>query len=246
MHTIHIDQFTITYYLRESHRARRLQLCMKNNQLEVVVPKGIGANRVHEFVKANQQWIKNQHLNYNKNANLFWPRQLVQGAQIPFEGGWRSLEVKFALKAWVEITPTAIEIGFNPNDLKQSTETYLKKTLIAHLMKLAQEKVDLLLPEVCNQIKRWPRQIKVKTQKSRWGSCGIHEDIYINWLLILAPPIVLKYVVVHECCHLFYRSHGVRFWQKVASVMPEYLQAERWLSQYGRFLTPPYETLEVG
>ncbi len=48
----------------------------------------------------------------------------------------------------------------------------------------------------------YPRLVKIKTQKSRWGSCGIHNDIHINWLLIMAPPEVLEYVVVHELCHI--------------------------------------------
>lgn len=118
-------------------------------------------------------------------------------------------------------------------------ESVMKNSLIDKLKVMAQAQVESITQTVCTQLNRWPRSVRIKTQRSRWGSCGIHNDIYINWLLILAPRFVLEYVVVHECCHLFYRSHGVRFWQKVERQMPGYQSAERWLRAYGHFLLAP-------
>jgi predicted metal-dependent hydrolase len=52
-------------------------------------------------------------------------------------------------------------------------------------------------------------------QKSRWGSCGIHNDIQMNALLIIAPPAVFEYVVVHELCHIQIRNHSPQFWATI-------------------------------
>jgi predicted metal-dependent hydrolase len=90
----------------------------------------------------------------------------------------------------------------------------------------------------CPRLGRWPRSVQLKQQKTRWGSCGISEKIYINWLLILAPPGVLEYVVAHELCHLFHRNHGKRFWAKVAQCYPGYEQHETWLGRHGQMLMP--------
>jgi predicted metal-dependent hydrolase len=49
-----------------------------------------------------------------------------------------------------------------------------------------------------------------------------HNDIQINALLIIAPPAVLEYVVVHELCHIQIRNHSPQFWALVADHLPDY------------------------
>jgi len=82
-------------------------------------------------------------------------------------------------------------------------------------------------------IAKRPTGVYLKTQSRRWGSCGIHDCIYINWLLMLAPDKVLQYVVLHECCHLWYRHHGPSFWTLVKKHMPDYQLQTQWLRRYG-------------
>ena len=51
--------------------------------------------------------------------------------------------------------------------------------------------------------------------------------------LILAPPEVLDYVVVHELCHLKEMNHSKAFWDEVGKVMPEYETYKLWLKENG-------------
>ena len=81
-----------------------------------------------------------------------------------------------------------------------------------------------------------PRSMTIKTQKSRWGSCGIHDYINLNWLLILAPAEVFEYVVIHELCHIEQRNHSAAFWALVARHCPDYKQRRLWLKQNGASL----------
>lgn len=97
--------------------------------------------------------------------------------------------------------------------------------------------------EVRNSVEKYsqllgkkPSGIYLKTQRRRWGSCGIHDQIYINWILMVAPLRVLEYVVLHECCHLFYRNHGRYFWALVQKHMPDYKVQERWLRQHSNII----------
>lgn len=76
-------------------------------------------------------------------------------------------------------------------------------------------------------------RIRIGSQKTCWGSCSSKGTISYNWHLILMPEEVQDYVVVHELCHLLEMNHSKFFWQKVASVMPEYATYREWLKRYG-------------
>ena len=76
-------------------------------------------------------------------------------------------------------------------------------------------------------------KITVRNQKTRWGSCSSKGNLNFNCLLMLAPPEVLDYVVVHELCHRKQMNHSKAFWSEVEKVFPDYKEARKWLKEDG-------------
>ena len=76
-------------------------------------------------------------------------------------------------------------------------------------------------------------KITVRNQKTRWGSCSSKGNLNFNCLLMLAPPEVLDYVVVHELCHRKQMNHSKAFWLEVEKVLPNYKEVRKWLKAEG-------------
>jgi len=76
-------------------------------------------------------------------------------------------------------------------------------------------------------------RITIRCQKTRWGSCSSKGNLNFNYLLMLAPPEVLDYVVVHELCHRLEMNHFARFWAQVEKVLPDYRKPRKWLKDHG-------------
>lgn len=76
-------------------------------------------------------------------------------------------------------------------------------------------------------------RISIRNQRTRWGSCGRDGHISLNWRLILMPPEVRDYVLVHELMHLRRLDHSRAYWRLVAAACPAYREARQWLRTHG-------------
>jgi predicted metal-dependent hydrolase len=75
--------------------------------------------------------------------------------------------------------------------------------------------------------------VSIRNQRTRWGSCGRDGNISLNWRLVLMPPEVRDYVLIHELMHLKRLDHSPAFWKLVAGVCPGYREARQWLRVNG-------------
>lgn len=78
--------------------------------------------------------------------------------------------------------------------------------------------------------------IKVRDYKRRWGSCNAQGELSFNWRIIMAPPCIQRYLVVHELAHRIEFNHSPRFWQIVGDNDPNYRVHRRWLQDHGASL----------
>lgn len=79
-------------------------------------------------------------------------------------------------------------------------------------------------------------RVSIRNQRSRWGSCGRDGHITLNWRLVLMPPEVRDYVLIHELMHLRRMDHSPAYWRHVAQACPQYADARAWLRTNGRTL----------
>lgn len=75
------------------------------------------------------------------------------------------------------------------------------------------------------------RTVRIRTQKSRWGSCSSKGGLNFNWRLSMAPLTVIDYVVIHEMCHLRHMNHSKEFWNMVQAILPDYKKEQQWLKE---------------
>ena len=71
-----------------------------------------------------------------------------------------------------------------------------------------------------------PNKIRIRDIKYAWGSCSNNKNITINKNLISYSELAIRYVILHELCHLKYMNHSKDFWNLVKKYMPEYRKAK--------------------
>ena len=230
----------ISYQIRRSQRAQRARIVVSPSKVEIVVPLRMTESVIHGFVQNKQSWIirtmeKLKHR--EQTLESFAPIKYVQDAKIPFRGDKFPLTVGSTRLKKIKIE---FNNGFNvlvPVTLTGTDfDQEIREGLIRWMKKRALVEADVYVQRHADRMKLFPRSVRIKNQTSRWGSCGINDDINLNWLLILAPTEVFEYVVVHELCHIQVRNHSADFWSLVAAQLPNYKQQKIWLKTYGSSL----------
>ncbi len=232
----------LLYSLRRSERAKNTRIVIKPGKIEVVAPLKVSERRIKAFVEAQQDWIKEAVKRIADKVRAvpdLAPAQYSDGATVPFQGRQIPLQIKPTTAKTVRIQlhidtafivylPTSVDQHQSSELIRQSLTRWMKHQAKLHATSLIEKHAP--------RSGLFPRSLRIKTQKSRWGSCGPHDDINLNWLLILAPSPALEYVVIHELCHIKHKNHSKDFWQLVAEHLPDYQQQRRWLKQHGASL----------
>src|SRR4029079_5683703 len=97
----------------------------------------------------------------------------------------------------------------------------------------ARELVSMVLDEEAPKLGVAYRDVRIRDQRTRWGSCSPRGTLSFNWRLALTPFEVLDYVVVHELCHLREPNNSTRFCRLFASRRPAWRRKRDWLATHG-------------
>ena len=65
------------------------------------------------------------------------------------------------------------------------------------------------------------RNVRIKRQKTLWGSCSAVGNINLNQNLMLMPIAAVDYVIHHELTHLKALDHSEDFWRELRKVFPK-------------------------
>ena len=115
----------------------------------------------------------------------------------------------------LRVDEEGITIACPPNvDFSQkAVQELLRNAIIRALKKSAQTYLPPLLNELAEHYGFKYKRVKITGSKSRWGSCSAIGSINLSCYLMLLPPHLMDYVLLHELTHTKEMNHGPKFWE---------------------------------
>lgn len=215
----------IEYELIQTARRDMAFRVLPGGVVRVYAPKGLPLREADRLTLAHYPQIeqaRRQMQRYQDEQNSRY--SMRDGMVFPLEGGSATLRVVPSQRPSAEFADGEVRL-FLPDCSPEA----VRKALRAALIERFRQRLDERLAHYIPLIGRAPGRITVREQKTRWGSCSSQHNLNFNWLLIMAPPEALDYVVIHELCHLYEFNHSPAFWARVARYQPEYARWRQWL-----------------
>ncbi len=202
--------------VRESARARRLSVrVFRHGSVEVVVPPRTSNRRITAFVSQQREWIERQRR--RAIAPLPWPLPPDALELSALSQRWRCVVVGGSGKVRIDESVCAqLQLQGDLSD-REGLRRALNRWLVAH----AKRSFARPLATLAAQLGVKPRDLQVRCQRTRWGSCSRRGTISLNACLLFQRPEVVRYLLIHELAHLKHMNHSRRFWAEVTRHEPE-------------------------
>ncbi|MEL6060867.1 MULTISPECIES: M48 family metallopeptidase [unclassified Methylobacterium] len=213
--------------LRRRPTARRITLRVSAATGEVVItlPSRTAVNTAQRFAASHAGWIAARLARLPERV-LFAP-----GASLPLRGEPHCVRLQGArggVRIEREAGEPVIAVACDPAHVARRIRDFLTREARRDLT----EAVERYAPRLGQR----PVRMTLRDTRSRWGSCTARGELNFSWRLILAPPMVLDYLVAHEMAHLREMNHSPRFWTLLRDLCPHVDAAEAWLKRNGTSL----------
>lgn len=207
----------VPFVIHRSRRAQHLRVRVTDQEhVELRIPTRVSEARALDFLRGQGDWIVEtmskrpvflnlvQYLSSHPWVSAFGRKhQLVLG----FTRGkptWRVIPGRRRV----------LEIRYDPWEDQRDQ-------LLSVLRQFAAKVIPERVEELALVRKLRYSKILVRDQRTRWGSCNERGTLSFNWRLILLPPGMQDYIILHELAHLKHLNHSPAFWKLLEAYDPQ-------------------------
>lgn len=202
--------------------------------LEVVVPRGFDHALVPDILLEKQRWIE-------RTRDIL----LAEGRDL--SGELPDLPNVIEFKAWDRVYQVdylerigPIKVIENVARLQVNGSVEERRSIFEALQVFTAQKArEFLLPRLklmCRRTGLTYSALRIRRQKTRWGSCSARGTISLNAKLLFLPLELVDHLLLHELCHTRQLNHSKRYWALVASYEPDYLRLEDEVKHGGKYV----------
>ncbi|MCY4464513.1 MAG: SprT family zinc-dependent metalloprotease [Chloroflexi bacterium] len=226
----------VDYTVRTSKRAKRVLVKFTTDTgLEVVYPSRRRQPAPEDVLRGNTDWILRTMSRIAQESDRR-PRRCYQSGEVfHYRGKACKLNLVFSANAARSIVQLA-----GDSLVLECPQTAQLQDRRAAVVAWYRTQAKAYLPERTQELATEYGfeygKLRIKHQKTRWGSCSAQGNLNLNLRLMMAPDAVIDYVILHELCHLRELNHSAAFWQLVAECCPKYQLWRAWLKENGRML----------
>lgn len=218
-----IIEYNVIYSKRKT-----LEISIKRPGLVTVrAPQYVSKSQIEKNLIKKEKWLIEKLDFLSGSNNIPLKKNYVSGECFMYLGKNYILDLvinESLKKPEIKLTQNNLIIKANTRD-----EEIIRQYIEAWYKEMAKHVIEERVSFYSKYFNKKVNSVKIKAQKTRWGSCNYKNDLFFNYKLIMSPLPVLDYVVVHEMCHMEHKHHQKSFWDNVASIIPDYSDKREWL-----------------
>ncbi len=219
----------VTYIIKPQNKRIVIKVT-KTGSVTVIIPKAKMVDNAEQFVLKKKSWIikhaqkpRMQPLLYTQNTSNFT--------------SFHSLEIHYH-----DLDTISADIKKNKVYLFVSKQHDVASERIQVFIRKIREKAlgieaKIVLPERVQYLASFHSftytHVSVSSARTRWGSCSAGNRLSFSCYIMILPPHLIDFIILHELCHTVHKNHGAQFhalWKQVVGDCK--MQYEKELKSY--------------
>lgn len=161
-------------------------------------------NRVKEVKKVKVEYIKIGILS-------------ILGEKFELKVGYKSIKTP-ELSLENRQIKIILPIKYKNKDITKIVNVILSKMY----EKIAQKEVEEIMEKIRMKLKFAPEDYRIAVMKNTMAKCTEDREIIVNPYIVKYDKETVEYMILHEYCHLKYKTHAKGFWELIKKAMPQY------------------------
>jgi len=201
-------------------------ILVNNGEVVVKAPWYFSRQRIQEAIKENKNWILKK-LKEMEKVSLFKTTKI--------------LGVNYAVKI-ISRNIKSPELNLNnnyieiilPSRIKGKNNSQIIDIILNKMYtKLAENHLENVFEEIRIETGLAPEDYKVISNQKEIAKFNFDtKEIYINPRIMELDENCIKYIIIHELCHLKYKTHAKGFYKMLKAYFPKYERYDEILKDY--------------
>jgi len=221
-----MDPSLSIHLIRSKKRKKTLSLrIQENGKVLLSVPYHTPRREIERFLGKAESWIVKKVWE-RENAIRESQKAFIPGERFLYLGESYPLEIRKS-----DHREPPLKLSFGKFILDQGHLKVARDVFIHWYKREAQEVIAERLMYYSQRLHLFPKGIRITNARCRWGSCSHDNRLSFSWRIILAPLVIIDYILIHELAHIKVKNHSRNFWESIASIFPDYKQRRLWLKE---------------
>ena len=223
-----INRKNLISYTVDTAFDNNLSISVQNGEVVVCAPWYLSKKQIQEVVSEKTNWILSKLNEYENRKKLGFENIVLFGKKYS-----TTVEFKCIKSPEVNLNEFSIEIIL-PIQYKNKNLSNIMDLVTNKLyLTLAEQELDNIMEKTRLMLNIAPENFEIKHLPNALGAC-INNTIIINPKLFKYKKEIVEYIIIHEFCHLKYKTHSKHFYKMLKQYVPNYemLSAEIHKVQY--------------
>lgn len=234
-HVLKVQNMDIPYGIIINKRLKNIRMSIDGQGMKVYLPYSMEICEIEKILHKKDGWIIKNYAGFMAAQARMSKRNWEDGEKVLYKGKNKTVHVESCESpgVYVSMGSEGFTVYINDKIDADSRENIIGNAFRKLYMDMARYEINKRIEYFKDIIGVSYNTVRIKDQKTRWGSCSGKRNLNFNWRILMAPPEVMDYVIIHELCHLKYMNHTKQFWSLVEQHMPEYNKPKAWLKENG-------------
>ncbi len=221
-------------YVLTRKRVKNINLRIKSDAtISVSAPFSVDLSQIENFMVSKSNYILTHIRRFQSmQTNISKNKEYIDGESFYLLGKNIRLKILQDTQEHVWTDGVFLYLKIQDTNNKKRKQLLVENFFSKQREEVFQEIIDTIYPVFSKYGIAYPN-IKMRTMKTRWGSCiPSKQQITLNTTLIETPRVCIEYVVLHEFSHFIHPNHSKAFYDFVAMLMPDWKERKECLEKF--------------